>query len=278
MPERVLCEPVELPPGVEAVATRVAQTGDAGEAGGFAHFHDVAEIVLFERVSGALIVGGERVTLTDGDVVFVPSMRTHDFDLAAGAKAWTLVWIDAEVVEGAGGWRRPARIRPDAKARARLETLAAWLADPAAHAAERRRLSELMLSALAGQPQMEVGSSDPGEGGGLGRLTPAVQRLRADPSRPPSIDEAAAACLMSPAYFSRRFKATVGIGFSDYARVYRLHLAARRLLEGKDGIAAIAWATGFRTLSHFTDRFRERFGVTPHRYRSQAERRDGRPA
>ena len=268
MAEHVLCEPVELPAGVEAVATEVMLGRDA-VAGGFNHFHDVAEIVLFRRVAGAFMVDGERLALADGDVVFVPSMRTHDFDLEPGAKAWTLVWIDPEVVGGMAGWRRPARVRPDAATSTRLDALAAWLADPAAHAGQRRRLAELMLSALHGQPRVEIGAADPGEGGGLGRLAPAVQRLRADPSRPPSIAEAARACLMSPAYFSRRFKATVGVGFSDYARIYRLHLAARRLLETEDAIAAIAWATGFRTPSHFTESFRGRFGVTPGAYRKR---------
>ncbi|WP_374274125.1 AraC family transcriptional regulator [Brevundimonas sp.] len=266
MPDRVLCEPVEMPPGMEASASAVALGAEAGEAGRFTHFHDVAEIVLFDRVRGDFVVEGERLDLNDGDVVFVPSMRTHDFELAAGEKAWTLVYVDPIVVEAMGGWRRPARIRPDAATRTRLKTLAGWL-EAGADAATRRNLAELMLRALADQPRAEAGRAEAADGEGIGRLMPAIQRLRADPARPPTIEQAARACNLSPAYFSRRFKAALGAGFSDYSRVYRLHLAARRLLEGEDAIAAIAWATGFATPSHFTQCFRERFGVTPGVYR-----------
>ena len=44
---------------------------------------------------------------------------------------------------------------------------------------------------------------------------------------------------------------------------YRLERAAALLAAGEGGVGEIAYAVGFRSVSHFTNRFRERFGVTP---------------
>jgi AraC-like DNA-binding protein len=44
---------------------------------------------------------------------------------------------------------------------------------------------------------------------------------------------------------------------------HRLERAAQ-LLRGDDGgVAEVAYAVGFRTVSHFTRRFRDHYGVTP---------------
>jgi AraC-like DNA-binding protein len=61
--------------------------------------------------------------------------------------------------------------------------------------------------------------------------------------------------------------------FSDYSRIYRLHLAARRLLASGAGISEIGFGVGFSSPAHFTARFRERFGMSPRAYRASARAR-----
>jgi AraC-like DNA-binding protein len=61
--------------------------------------------------------------------------------------------------------------------------------------------------------------------------------------------------------------------FSDYARTYRLRLAARRLVGSGAAISEIAYGVGFSSPAHFTLRFRERFGMTPRAYRASAAAR-----
>jgi AraC-like DNA-binding protein len=61
--------------------------------------------------------------------------------------------------------------------------------------------------------------------------------------------------------------------FTDYARTYRLHLAARRLASSDSSISEIAYGVGFSSPAHFTARFRERFGMTPRAYRGSARNR-----
>ena len=81
---------------------------------------------------------------------------------------------------------------------------------------------------------------------------------------------------LSPAYFSRRFRQMSGMPFTEYSRIYRLHLAARRLVTTGAAVSEIGYDVGFSSPAHFTARFRERFGMTPREYRKSAARRGSR--
>ena len=243
------------------------------------HFHDVAELVLFRRVSGTFIADGRRHALRDGAVVFVPSMRHHDFELLSGAMEWVLIQIDPYVVETLGLRRsrlsRPFCAFPDKQARARIDLLAEWLLD-AVHGQDSKieRIVELLILTAADAEARDETEPDLGTAN-VERLLPALELLRAAPAEPIALDSAATACRLSAAYFSRRFRQLFGMTFSDYARTYRLHLAARRLVSTGSPISEIGYDVGFSSPAHFTLRFRERFGMTPRDYRNSARGREG---
>src|SRR3546814_16129340 len=88
------------------------------------------------------------------------------------------------------------------------------------------RIVELLLLAVVASPEVEA--ADAGEDTAyVERLLPAVEYLRRDPGAPVALEDAAAMCNLSPAYFSRRFQRVFGMNFTDYVRTYRLHLAAQ---------------------------------------------------
>ena len=274
---RPICEPVELPPGTSVLTDRVAHPPSSPELGRFLHFHDVSELVLFDRVEGYFLTDGWRHALADGAIAFIPSMRHHDFELAAGAKAWRLVQMDPYLVERLAlqpefaRLSRPFCALPDPALRKRIDTLAEWLAsaggDPLVS-----RVTELLLIATLDAPEIE-GSENAGGEEHVERLLPAVERLRRDPQLPLSLEDAAAMCSLSAAYFSRRFKHVFGMNFSDYARAYRLHLAARRIASSGSPISEIGYSLGFSSPSHFSAGFQERFGMSPRAYREGARKR-----
>ena len=279
MAVRPICEPVELPRGASVIAERVAIPSGAPHIDRFLHFHDVAELVLFRHVRGEFIADGRRHRLEDGAVVFVPSMRRHDFALEQGAMEWVLVQLDPYLVEGvrlsALRLSRAFCATPGAAGRVRMEMLAEWLLDAVdrdPRSAAIERLTELLLLAAAEAPEREAApvgrtSAD------VDRLLPALEILRSEPAQLLSLESAAAACRLSPAYFSRRFRTLFGMTFTEYARVYRLHLAARRLVTTRSPVSQIAYAVGFSSPSHFTARFRTRFGMSPREYRRGARTR-----
>ena len=276
---RPICEPVELPLGQAVVAERVTVGPEAQNLGRFMHFHDVAELVLFRRVNGAFIADGRRHLLRDGAVVFVPSMRHHDFELVPGSMEWVLVQIDPYVVESLGLQQsrlsRPFCAYPDQRSRARIDLLADWLLDAVQGGDSKiERIVELLILSAADTEERDELVAESGMAN-LERLLPALELLRAAPADPISLDAAATACSLSPAYFSRRFRQLFGMTFSDYARTYRLHLAARRLVSAGSPISEIGYGVGFSSPAHFTLRFRERFGMTPREYRNSARGREG---
>ena len=275
--ERPICEPVQLHPGARLRVRRVAESGNAAPTAAFPHYHDVSELVLFGRVRGQLVADGMRYALTDGCVVFVPSLRQHDFALEGGPRNWTLVQIDAGMVAVLADAPAGAPLRgvfcarPEAALADRIAMLGEWLVEAADNDALAASLATLLLQAVASAPRIE-GRREDAQSDALQRLRPALERLRQDPAHAPSADEAAALCALSPAYFSRRFHQQLGMAWSEYVRTHRLHLASQMLLESDRSAASIATALGFSTPSHFGELFQRRFGISPNAYRRAGNR------
>lgn len=68
---------------------------------------------------------------------------------------------------------------------------------------------------------------------------------------------------VSPYHLHRRFRAATGWTIHAYRDHLRLREGLGRMLDGADDIAAVADDLGYASHSHFTDRFRRAFGVTP---------------
>ena len=275
--DRPICEPVTLRPGARLRVRRVREGAAAVANAPFPHYHDVAELVLFGRVRGVVVVDGTRYPLAPDCVVFVPSLQQHDFALRAGARDWTLLQLDpgmvAALVAGPDGetLREAFCARPKGALAARIAALGKWLWDVGEDDPAAPAIAELLLRAAARSPHVR-GRSEDGGGDALRRLRPAIEALRRDPAHAPSAERAAALCALSPAYFSRRFRRLLGMAWSEYVRTHRLHLASQLLLDSERSAAAIAAELGFATASHFGELFRRRFGMTPDAYRHAGRR------
>ena len=79
-------------------------------------------------------------------------------------------------------------------------------------------------------------------------------------------EEVAAVCSLSPNYFSRTFKNTVGKNFKDYICSLKLQNARNMLVTSDKNITEIAYDTGFSSTSHFISSFKKEFGLTPKQF------------
>lgn len=72
---------------------------------------------------------------------------------------------------------------------------------------------------------------------------------------------------MSVSQLDRRIMRIAGCSPKQYIRDYRMKVAYELLAERQGNITEVANLTGFRSVSYFSTKFRERFGVPPSQYK-----------
>ena len=85
---------------------------------------------------------------------------------------------------------------------------------------------------------------------------------------PLTVADLAAAAGLSPAHFSKRFKAAFGESPHQYLLTRRLERAAALLRATDWTVADICFAVGAESVGSFTTSFRRVFGVAPLAYRA----------
>lgn len=91
-------------------------------------------------------------------------------------------------------------------------------------------------------------------------------------SEPLQIAVLARMCRLSPAYFVRAFANTVGVAPYAWFLGRRVARAQFLLANSELPLAQIALDCGFSDQAHFTNAFGKAIGMTPARWRKQAER------
>lgn len=268
------CEPINLPVEMMARVDRVSHVANSPAPAPFLHFHDVVEVILFGSATGRMICDGGSFPIQPLTAAIVPSMMYHDFVLEPGAKDWVLIQIDAYLLEHAGLTIRPNCVVLSNTEYERLLMLAIWL-DDALQGIERSALVNEIITLLVKRlTQFPVAEPSAAElvTTDIQRFFPMIEQLRKSPGQALPLRNAATLCNLSPAYFSRRFAAVFGCGFADYIAAYRLQLAARYVATTSVPLSKISYDLGFSSPSHFAERYRERFGMSPREYRQRVRK------
>lgn len=86
-----------------------------------------------------------------------------------------------------------------------------------------------------------------------------------------SVDALAQSVYMAPSYLSHVFKKETGQNISKFIKTYRMEKARDMLENTHNKIVNISYAVGYPNVSYFCQSFREYFGISPQKYRSQGE-------
>lgn len=114
---------------------------------------------------------------------------------------------------------------------------------------------------------------DAGELGGTVRA--AMEILRRDPGKPPSLPDLAHQVGTNERRLTELFRSSTGLPVFAWLREERFQLACRLLAGSELEIQQIADQVGYGSAGNFATMFRERLGVTPREYRqAQRELRD----
>ncbi|KYN86528.1 AraC family transcriptional regulator [Vibrio cidicii] len=99
------------------------------------------------------------------------------------------------------------------------------------------------------------------------RINALMDNIRRDINQKYSLDELADSVMMTRRTFTRKFNRATGMSFGEWLTTERLNLA-QDLLESTDlSIEQIVAKTGFSSVLIFRDKFKERYEVTPNRWR-----------
>jgi len=101
----------------------------------------------------------------------------------------------------------------------------------------------------------------------LSRVIPAIALVHSHLSRRVAVEEAAAACTLSPSRFRLLFQEAMGMNFSGFSLHARLSHIVHLLLETDRTISSIAETTGFTSASHLNIQFSKVYSCTAAEYR-----------
>jgi AraC-like DNA-binding protein len=105
----------------------------------------------------------------------------------------------------------------------------------------------------------------------LAHLRRARDLIDRDYAKPLDVPAMASAALMSPAHFSRKFRAAYGETPYTYLMTRRIERAKALLRQGQS-VTDTAFAVGCQSLGSFSSRFTEIVGETPSQYRARDHR------
>jgi AraC-like DNA-binding protein len=106
----------------------------------------------------------------------------------------------------------------------------------------------------------------------LDRVAAAIDEGMADEAF--DVEGLAARVGVGRSHLYRRLSALTGCSPAKLILERRLEHAAHLLAREAGNVSEVADAVGFKSVSHFTERFRQRFGATPSAFRVAARGRD----
>jgi AraC family transcriptional regulator len=102
------------------------------------------------------------------------------------------------------------------------------------------------------------------------RMLSTLDHIHAELDRDLDPHELARRAGFSPHHFHRVFRGMLGESVMGYVRRLRLERAALRLKHGAESVSAVAFDSGYSSHEAFTRAFRDRFGVAPSEFRTEA--------
>jgi AraC-like DNA-binding protein len=134
------------------------------------------------------------------------------------------------------------------------------------------KLSELLFVEAVGQFVASLPAERRGWLAGLRdpQIGRALAALHARPTEAWTAEALALEVGMSRSVFAERFASLVGQPPMQYLTLWRMHVAAQQLREGRGSVAQIGFAVGYESEAAFSRAFKRQFGTSPGSWRKQS--------
>lgn len=263
-----------------------------------AHWHDEAEYLFVIQGRQTVGINEQKVILQAGQILQIAPWDIHFYETPAsdepqepdlnikirnhetqGQDVWMLIFSDVLLghyqIRRSGIWT-PAQ--PE-KLNACVEVLQ-QIRQEYERNSQQPDMAELALSGLLRYLMAQVLDQEDrcfqplghNSRPGLLSMRPILTYIGSHYQDNLSRDAMAQNFSLSPAYFSRCFKALTSLTFTEYLTRYRLDRAAEQLPDDQQSITAIALACGFDNTRTFYRAFRKIYGCQPGQYRNRHHR------
>jgi AraC-like DNA-binding protein len=254
-----------------------------------AHWHSEVEILCV--LSGSLVVSinKTRQAASTGSIVICGSRDIHQYERDSRHSTTVAVLFKPEIIGNHRTWPLSGRVSENVVTRnrhqalsLRLEAIARSLLEettekrPGMESIARGYILELCglierelveeREAVAGHEA--VHEERPSSIDFADRMQAAIDYIHEKAGYPIMLEDIAKAVSLSPCYFSRIFKRTMGSSFSKFVNEVRIERAERLMSTTRKTIAEIALECGFDSLRTFNRAFQSIRGATPSAKRS----------
>jgi AraC-like DNA-binding protein len=280
----VYCEPFNLEKGYEFEIHKVVY-GKNEPYFCSMHFHEVHELIIFENIKGVYFHSHGTSHLSNNDVVFTPSLETHDFECEMGEKSWYILqflpsFFDTrEMQPFVETFAQGMHLRLSNEHVAAVQTQAKWLLeayqdDPHSALSVSLMTTLILWIAKHARPVDSLSNALVSNDKSYAKLKPIIEHFRHKQSVELSLSQAAEMCFMSQAHFSRVFKGMFRYAYSEYRLRHKLYSAARLISQSNKSITEISYELNFSSPSHFITQFSKQFFITPNKYRKERRQTD----
>lgn len=246
------------------------------------HYHPEYELTWIVRGEGKRMAGDSIESFRDGDLVLLGSGLPHTWSSEKQARQKKLlesvvIQFPQSLFDGLIGCFEFTAIKKmmQQSSRGLVFSITAELTEllqslPEKKGAERIAVLILLLEKLTQQKPRVLSSADftavKGEENEK-RINKVYSYVQQHFTRPVKLEKIAAYIHLSPSAFCKFIKRVSGKTFSDYVNDVRIAHACRLLTETDNTISAIAYASGFESLTYFNRVFLKKKKMTPVKYR-----------
>lgn len=247
----------------------------SGDTSYFTHRHDYYEILLYRNCGGKCILNGEEYEISDNCLFLLTPNDFHKIEAKNTDISESIVVsfsesiADKELISmlafSPRVWYAPTKLCTE---------LMANLHDCYMRKEEQRDLKMYhILNAVLCEileKSQKAKSEDRYISPAIGR---AMSMVLTDISEDITLTKTAAACGMTPAYFSALFHKQTGKSFKQWLNSVRIEHAKRLLEENDMPILEVCYECGYNTPSQFIKMFKRETGTTPTEYRKDRHRK-----
>lgn len=246
------------------------------------HFHDEIELIYVDEGQIDVLIGENRYSAEKGTTLFISSRTPHLTYAVTDGTSGTLVQFRTEdfldkSVKSASKYLprlavlsdKPLTIFPSDSPIAESMKGIMKEYDERKEAYEAFIISGVYsILGFLYRKNILVAASSYFDSHSIQKLLPVLEYINENYNKDLTLDTVSGEFGLNPSYFSRMFKRTVGIGYTEYLNYVRI-IRSEKLLRSTDmSVLDIALEVGFSSVSYFNRVFKKIKNCTPSVYKS----------